>query len=883
MDLQRQEYPALLTSLQPHQAVSVLNDRVKVIAKVNEDIAEWLLERRRVEEAYVQGLKRLTSRRRQDGPATASLGVFQTPWQSIVRSTETLADSHAALAQKIEVDVERPLREYQSKNREMQGISTIQGNLASLARELEEAQKKSEKALAKGVKADTKKVSGAISDVRSANQQWDSQAPFVFEQLQALDESRVNHLRDALTQLQTHEMDQLERSRVSAENCLNVLLNVDTADEISTFVARNSGGTTRIQRVSRAGSSATPSTPAPPTPALSNRATMTPQASYEAPIALAPPTPTPSRSVDDGRSERSAVSGGAMQVPSAVKEHRKGPLGGLRRLGTVMSRRKADPSSIERTPSPEKRSRPSRNPLRRGSSRNMQQIPSPDASTTELPTSPPRQQTPVARDFSENQPPQPISSPIYQRRAGPDVNGDFIEPVAPRESSLTNGNYATSRSMTEPKPRPLSTMPEEAERDSEGFSVPPSTIDEVTRAQQEALGESDQPQFKLDIKSEPIREEDGDAQAALSNVANALRAQAQVVPPQRKAGTLRGRRDVRNTIFVPNPPTPESQPVPELGQTPMTPLNMAQARNMPSEDTRGADSQSIRSSHSLSSVAQSTVRHPEMHEPGLNASIVETVSAWFSDSQITKAVVIGELALSHNNSGTAPRSGVESIRLENFPVLEKIATNNTFINQIESKSGEYTVDVSQIAHTSLAFKYQVHIEESALAAYAPVILSPLWKVEPTQISVILNYSFNNAFVSPSKRSVSLQNVVVMITVENTKALTCLSKPPGIFSKEKNTIYWRLGNVSLDAYSEGPQRLVARFSTEGEATPGSVEARWEISAAEGLGSGLGISRASGAKEEGSDPFADDGTSGGSSGLYKEVPVVRKIVSGKYVAN
>ena len=404
----------------------------------------------------------------------------------------------------------------------MQGLSTIQGNLASLARELEDAQKRSEKALAKGGKADTKKVSTAISDVQGANQQWDSQAPFVFEQLQALDESRVNHLRDVLTQLQTHEVDQLERSRVSAESCLNVLLNVDTADEISAFVARNSGAATQmaVQRVSRAGSSAAPSTPTPSTPALSNRATVTSQAPYEAPIALAPPTPTPSRAVDDGHSERSTASGGALQPPSgmlisssirnpsnktkAVKEHRKGPLGGLRRLGTVMSRRKADPSPIERTPSPEKRSRPSRNPLRRGSSRNMQQIPSPNASTTELPTSPPRQQVPVTRDSFQSQPSQSTFPPTDQRRAEPDVNGDIIEPVASREPSLTNGNYADPRITAEPKPRPLSTMPEEvlserrlfidievnteqAERDSEGFSVPSSSIDDVTKAQQEAL------------------------------------------------------------------------------------------------------------------------------------------------------------------------------------------------------------------------------------------------------------------------------------------------------------------------------------------------------------------------------------------------------------
>ena len=46
----------------------------------------------------------------------------------------------------------------------------------------------------------------------------------------------------------------------------------------------------------------------------------------------------------------------------------------------------------------------------------------------------------------------------------------------------------------------------------------------MARAQQEAAAESDSAHFKLDIRSEPIREEDGAAQTALSNVANTLRA-----------------------------------------------------------------------------------------------------------------------------------------------------------------------------------------------------------------------------------------------------------------------------------------------------------------------------------------------------------------------
>ena len=271
-----------------------------------------------------------------------------------------------------------------------------------------------------------------------------------------------------------------------------------------------------------------------------------------------------------------------------------------------------------------------------------------------------------------------------------------------------------------------------------------------------------------------------------------------------------------------------------------------------------------------------------MQQPGLNASIIETVSAWFTHGQISRATVIGELALVNNKLDEGSHGDV--IRLENFPVLEKVAPNPTFVTQIPSRSGEYTLDLSQISRTQVAFKYQVHLEDSILASHAPVILSPVWKIEPSQASVILNYSYNPLFVS-DKRHVSLHNVVVMINVEDAKATSCQSKPMGTFSKERNLIYWKLGDLNLEETSGSGQRLLARFTTEGEAKPGSVETRWEIAGehALGVGSGLSLSQGSGQKESGTDPFADEGTVGGNGSMYSEVPVTRKMVSGKYVAS
>ena len=187
------------------------------------------------------------------------------PWQRIVSGTENLAASHETLAMKIETDVETPLRSWTTRNRGFKDLSTAQLNLSNVAKELSGAQKKAAKG---GRRADT-----ASSTVEDASRQWESQAPYVFEQLQVVDEARVNHLRDVLTQFATHEVDSIEKDKASAESCLGSLLNVETADEITTFAARatTSAPPGPLRRLSSATGGSRPNSslrtpPAPPPP-----------------------------------------------------------------------------------------------------------------------------------------------------------------------------------------------------------------------------------------------------------------------------------------------------------------------------------------------------------------------------------------------------------------------------------------------------------------------------------------------------------------------------------------------------------------------------------------------------------------------------------------
>lgn len=145
----------------------------------------------------------------------------------------------------------------------MQALPGVQSDLASLARELESSQKKADKAKEKGSKG-IEKLAGALQDVEEAALQWNSRAPFAFEQLQLVDEARLINIRNILTQLETHEVDNVERCRKAAETCLNAILSIETSDEIKAFTAKFQGGNLPVPG-------------APPT----REASLRPQSSYQ--------------------------------------------------------------------------------------------------------------------------------------------------------------------------------------------------------------------------------------------------------------------------------------------------------------------------------------------------------------------------------------------------------------------------------------------------------------------------------------------------------------------------------------------------------------------------------------------------------------------------
>ncbi|KAJ2894463.1 Cytoskeletal protein syp1 [Zalerion maritima] len=830
-NLSRSDYPAMLAHLQPNQAVRTLDDRVKRISKVNSEIAEWVAERRRIEDHYVQSLRKLTNFKVPN--AHSELGVFQPPWDRILQSTHTVAQAHHHFSMRIEHDVEIPLRSLHSR-KEMQNVTQISTSLANMAKELEDAQSRSEKLGRKGGRP--QKVEEAATKLESASGQWEAQAPFIYESLQALDETRCNQLRDLLTQYLTHESDKAQRIQADAEETLNIILEVITEKEIQDFSQQTISGKPKLER--RTGSA---------------------RPSIGGSSSLAPPS---SVAEDDHHSENSGRidaphTGMFLRLCDDVTDVLTKTESKLRRLGTMLGRRRQSIHGGFGQLSPQRG-----HAARLGSSHGSRV--SPRASSNNLTESANRLSSLVEQPNS----PDTAVPPSATRDQHPEgTNGVGHDSTTDLSPGTRAPNGATS---SEPQPlQETKSNEKEPQKDAEGFTVPVITHDPISQAEKDAAdenGEADQ-FFKVNIQKEPIAEEDPDAKkAALSNVANTL---STMGVPARRVGTIRGRRDIRSAIYIASPELTTDNPFPAspaLSSQPSPGITPQHAKPiLPSESSIAAtsDTQSVRSGNSLSSITH--FHHPDVPGPGLSGSIIEAVSATFEGGEAKSVKVVGEIALACSPGG-AER---ERIRINDFSKLEAVGPNRIFVHSADNP-GEYVVDTSHFSRITPAFTYKVAGEDSASAVkHVPLIIKTDWRPQGDKLGLLLQYGLNPD--CQVEGPLELHNLVFFASYVG-RAAGAQLKPPGTHLKDRHIVYWRLGDVTLKVgtWEKAVCRIVGAEGTE--VKPGHVKATWEYAPPEGseLGSGISVARLEEGKGKGKgkgkakertedeedDPFADD---------------------------
>ncbi|GAO15648.1 hypothetical protein UVI_02019320 [Ustilaginoidea virens] len=810
-------------SLQPTQAARVLNDRVKRIDKLNVDIADWL----------------------------------QGPWSRVVAGVESMAKSHHILSESLEKDVEQSLRTY-AQPRHYPSVHELARNLTTLAKSLEKHNKKADK--------------GTSHIGETPSQQWELQAPHIFEVLQAVDESRIDHLRGVLTRYQTYEAEQVQRAQEITARTLAAVIEINTKDEINDFASRTTAGL-----------------PPPPTRS-STRPSSTGGRQPSIDQGLPLPNPNTTRSTlptnippptGGSASQLSQEDDFNEQLPKEQPKESK-----LRRLGTLFGRRRQSVHAGFGSLSP---SKPGGATFGRLGSSHGRSI-SPHTSSTNLHD--------AGRLSSLAETPRHPANAQDEFTNGENRQREGVNGVRTKEGAGAEGANGTRSAdlfdtppLSGPPPFQQIEKPGEPARDSEGYTIRAPMDDPISQAQREAAGEEADQLLRLNIQNQPVEEEDPEAkQAALSNVAKSL----QIGPATRRTSAIRGRRDVRNTIYVPPPGLSLSSTdssLPAISASPPSTgsfLTRPPALNALASEASLAgtsDSQSVRSGHSLRSLVHA--KHPaELNGPGLQGSIIETVSAVFVDGTLKRASISGEIAFVNNDADASSKKTHETIRINNFPKLERIGPNRIFVqNASLDQPDQYTLDLSHLSRTSIAFSYKVFAEEAdtaLLGKHCPILLKPVWKPQDDKLGLLLQYQLHPASSFPCP--VALHNVVLVATYDG-KASGAQTKPSGTHLKDKHLIYWRLGDVTV---TSDVSKIVCRVvGADGTCpAPGHVEARWEYAAAAGdqVGSGISISRpadrSKGKDPSDDDPFADAGAPASPGPAWIDVPAARKLVSGNY---
>lgn len=360
-----------------------------------------------------------------------------------------------------------------------------------------------------------------------------------------------------------------------------------------------------------------------------------------------------------------------------------------------------------------------------------------------------------------------------------------------------------------------------------------------------------QPRLNLAITPAPIQETEEERQAALAKMQQALSLPPS--QPTRRSTVARGRRDVRNTMFAGAGEDPMAALRAQAAQSPVAETLQDGEPTSPSVQANGEKPAMPRQASMNSVGSNNPFETPGLGaglplgtvstttaEPGLRASLVETINAITKDGQVQRIQINGEIHLSLR-MGVSADSGPIHIRLTSFEQLEKIAPNPAYLAQVPDRPGEYFLNPEVLAGVTtqgpskgtLLFKYQVHVPAGQESSVLPLILEPAFMCKDGETRMILHYRGNS---TPAYSSAKFHDLTLLAafapgpSVSNVQA-----KPPGgVWSPPTRKMTWK-----VDDFTGAEGKIIARFTTEpGEPmVPQGVQASWALEGV--LGSGLGI--------------------------------------------
>lgn len=246
---------------------------------------------------------------------------------------------------------------------------------------------------------------------------------------------------------------------------------------------------------------------------------------------------------------------------------------------------------------------------------------------------------------------------------------------------------------------------------------------------------------------------------------------------------------------------------------------------------------------------------------------VETINVLLKSGKIEKVLLTGEVSfeIASLESILAARLelGQVRLRIQHHRVIEKMVPNDGFATLMTDDSNlldsftDVSVHLDRYLLSSLSsvvvFKYQVGVTEQNASLFAPLYVSPVWKIEENLTSLMVVYQFNDKLNSSNNNTaIILKDLAILVTCakQNEESDVVFGSaqllPAGLWNPQRGMLLWKIPDTETLAMQQSgsampiePVKLFARFETPGaQMKAGAVAVKFSIDGS--LLSGINIS-------------------------------------------
>ncbi|KAJ1020047.1 hypothetical protein NDA16_004327 [Ustilago loliicola] len=887
----------------PQDSANAIQTRLRKAKLFNEELADYFVARRELEETYLKQLQKISKRSFLSDPSSIPPG-YAPVYQRLVQELAEVASAHGEFEKRIAQDCEAPIRNATSKvdwNRlkdHDEWLTIFLRELNSQQTQLQKDEKKLEGASHKKASQANAKVQETERSIERTMFLWETEAPTAFEDYQRIDAQRLELLKETVTKFETAQSDAAQRIMSSSEKTMQECLTFDTQADMQDFILKN--GSTASSSARNGRTTTSRPTAAPAAPALNRQSSV---ASRSISSRNGPDTSACGRSNGAGMGEFGAST---TSIHSADR--------------TMNSSQDVTPSKSGSSTLKNALSRFGRGRSKKDSANTQTMYgglpdePAGDSSFSSMNRSATLRQNsaaPTAGSSSRNAAVLSAGDDSIDSMA-PGSGGGLMAPLTP-STALARKNSATAPA-TGSSSGVAPTSASAPLVDSEGYSIPPpdrkpwetAAIGGAAAgaggaaAGSSLLDDNDNNDSRdtfdnsinnrvsnMNISSQPITEDASKDKAALERIKSTLLTSG---PPSRRGTTRRDRRDVRNTTYnlaFAGVVSGDDSRLSQFGTLTASPQTSTPTSPSPfgaQSAFTGIAGVGRHRTQSIASVASSANNPFENSSSSsrIKASLSERVNVIFVGKEISKVMVVGELSVAIGANLDPAAAGKHlHIRIEAFEQLEKAAPNPAFLKTVPGGTtpGEYLLDVKSLLEQgvgsglpgsgaqAVVLKYQLHVSESRKQEYVPLSLHAQWRCEPHQTSFLMTYSPSSQCKFSGEGPAVLQDLQFAVQIQPSTVSNIMSKPTATFVAETKSLFWKINeNLSLLGGETEVNKLLGRCQIEGAQTvPSPVHLKWKV-----LGktiSSLGVTT------------LGDEVEGGA----KIEEVIRQCTAGKFIAS